>query len=182
MSTRILSIKSFWHTALILAFAWVVLPFTAEPVQAASIKIGFVNIQKAVAGTNEFKNALGKFKSDFEQEKKRIAVMEQKVQKLLEDINKQSFVLDPELKKKKEERFIQEKKDLERYVQDRNEEFARKEQEITNQILEKMMDVIERIGKQKKLTVILEKKAVFYSDESADLTELATKTYNAIHK
>lgn len=173
---------SSWKAALALALAWALYPVAGPEAQAADIRIGFVNMQQAVAGTDEFKNALKKFKMDFEQEKKRIAAMEKKVQKLLEDINKQSFVLDPELKKKKEERFIQEKKDLERYVQDRNEEFARKEQQITQQILEKMMEVIQRIGKQKNLTMILEKKAVFYSDASADLTELATKTYNAIHK
>ena len=171
-----------WKAALVLALAWALCPFQPVDAQAADLRIGFVNMQKAVSGTNEFKNALKKFKSDFEQEKKRIALMEKKEQKLLEDINKQSFVLDPALKKKKEERFIQEKKDLERYVQDRNDEFARKEQEITNQILKKMVKVIKRIGKQKKMTMILEKKAVFYSDASADLTELATKTYNAIHK
>ncbi|CCQ89550.1 putative Outer membrane chaperone Skp (OmpH) [Nitrospina gracilis 3/211] len=171
-----------WKCVLVLGLAWASLPLSGTHALAADVKIGFINMQEAVSRTKEFKNALNKFKADFEEEKKRIALKEKRVQKLLEEINKQSFVLDPNLKKKKEERFIQEKKDLERYVQDRNDEFARKEQEITNRILKKMLDVIKKIGKQKKLTMILEQKTVFYSDDSADLTQLATDTYNRMNK
>lgn len=176
------NIAPIWKMVLVLGLAWALLPFSTTQARAADVKIGFINIQQAVSGTKEFKNALQKFKSDFDEEKKRIALKEKRVQNLLEEINKQSFVLDPNLKKKKEERFIQEKKDLERYVQDRNDEFARKEQEITNRILKKMMDVIQKLGKQKNLTMILEQKTVFYSDASADLTQLATETYNRVHK
>lgn len=175
-------IATIWKVILVLGLAWAWLPLSGTHARAADLKIGFINMQEAVSGTKEFKEALNKFKADFEEEKKRIALKEKRVQKLLEEINKQSFVLDPKLKQKKEERFIQEKKDLERYVQDRNDEFARKEQEITNRILKKMLDVIKKIGKQKNLTMILEEKTVFYSDASADLTKLATDTYNRMNK
>ena len=163
---------------LILSLLWL-MPITAW---AAGSKIGFVNMQKAVASTQEFKTALKKFRKDFEKERKVIVSREQKVQRMLEDLNKQGFVLDPALKKQKQESFLKEKKKLERYVQDRNEEFARKEKETTNKILKKMLDVIRKIGKQKKLSMILEKKALFYTDAAADLTDLATKTYDKINK
>ena len=59
-----------------------------------------------------------------------------------------------------------------------NEEFAKKEKEITNKILAKMVGVIKKIGKEKGFTMIIEKKLGLYIDESLDLTTLATLTYN----
>ncbi len=149
---------------------------------AADARIGFLNIQKAVSSTKEWKSNFNKFKSDFTKEKKRIKIKEQKIKKMLENLNKQSFVLDPELKKKKEDAFRKEKIEFERYVQDQNAEFGKKEKEMTQKILLKMMDVIKKIGKEKKYTMILEQKVVLYHDKGNDLTSIATRAYDRTNK
>ena len=149
---------------------------------AAESRIGFVDIQKAVSSTKEWKSSFIKFKADFTKEKKRIKIREQKVKKMLGDLNKQSFVLDPELKKKKEEKLRKEKIDFERYVQDQNTAFGKKEKEMTQKILRKMMEVIKKIGKEKKYTMILEQKVVLYHDRGNDLTKIATLTYDRVNK
>lgn len=97
---------------------------------------------------------------------------------MIEDLNKQSMVLSPELKKKKKDALLKKKKDFERYVQDKNEEFAKKEKAITGKILKKMAGIIKKLGKSKKFTMILEKKGGLYFDQSVDLTTLATQTYD----
>jgi outer membrane protein len=97
-------------------------------------------------------------------------------------LTKQSFVLDPELKKKKEDRYRKEKIAFERYLQDQNTEFSKNEKEITQKILIKMMKVIKTLGKEKKYTMILEEKVVLYHDRGNDLTALATKTYDRSNK
>ena len=71
---------------------------------AAEGRIGFVDIQKAVIGTKEWKKNFDIFKKDFAKAKKKIKARENRIKKMLEDLNKQSFVLDPELKKKKDMR------------------------------------------------------------------------------
>jgi len=149
---------------------------------AAESRIGFVDIQKAVIGTKEWKKNFEIFKKDFAKEKKKIKARENRIKKMLEDLNKQSMVLDPELKKKKEDKFRKEKVAFERYVQDQNAEFSKSEKEITQKILLKMMKVIQKLGKEKKYTMILEEKAVFYHDRGNDLTTLAIKTYDRTNK
>ena len=149
---------------------------------AAESRIGFVDIQKAVLGTKEWKKNFEIFKKNFAKEKKKIKVRENRIKKMLADLNKQSMVLDPELKKKKEDKFRKEKVAFERYVQDQNEEFSKSEKEITQKILIKMMKVIKKLGKEKKYTMILEEKVVLYHDLGNDLTALATKTYNRRNK
>ena len=149
---------------------------------AADSRVGFVDLQKAVVSTKEWKKQFEIFKKDFAKEKKKIKAREQRIKKMLEDLNKQSFVLDPELKKKKEDQFRQEKVAFERYVQDQNQEFGKNEQEMTQKILMKMMKVIQKIGKEKKYTMILEQKVVLYHDKGNDLTTLATKTYDRANR
>ena len=149
---------------------------------AADSRIGFLNIQKAVSGTKEGKTNFEKFKAKFNKEKKRIKIREEKIKKMLTNLNKQSFVLDPELKKKKEEEFRKEKIEFERYVQDQNTEFGNKEKEMTQKMLIKMMGVIQKIGKEKKYTMILEEKVVLYHDKGNDLTNVATRAYDRSKK
>jgi len=149
---------------------------------AAANRIGFVDIQKAVLGTKEWKKNFEIFKKNFEKEKKKVKAKEKRIKKMLEDLNKQSFVLDPELKKKKEDKYRKEKIAFERYLQDQNTEFSKSEKEVTQKILVKMMKVIQKLGKEKKYTMILEEKGVLYRDRGNDLTTLATKTYDRSNK
>jgi outer membrane protein len=149
---------------------------------AADNRIGFLNIQKAVSSTKDWKSKFDKFKADFTKEKKRIKIKEQKIKKMLENLNKQSYVLDPDLKKKKEDAFRKEKIEFERYVQDQNADFGKLEKEMTQKILIKMMDVINKIGKEKKYTMILEQKVVLYHDKGNDLTTIATRAYDRANK
>ena len=141
-----------------------------------------MNIQKAVSSTKDWKSKFIKFKADFTKEKKRIKIKEKKIKKMLENLNKQSYVLDPDLKKKKEDEFRKEKIEFERYVQDQNADFGKKEKEMTQKILIKMMDVVKKIGKDKKYTMILEQKVVLYHDKGNDLTGIATRAYDKANK
>lgn len=152
------------------------------PSFAVENRVGFVDIQKAVINTKEWKKQFEIFKKNVAKEKKKIKAREKKIKKMLEDLNKQSFALKPQLKKKKEDKFRKEKVAFERYVQDQNQEFGANEKEMTQKILLKMMKVIQKIGKDKKYTMILEQKAVLYHDKGNDLTAFATKTYDRNNK
>ena len=163
-----------WFCFLIIFFIFA----QATPGYAKDVRVGVIDIQAAVTGTKEWKKEFSLFKTKFEKEKVLISVKEKNLKKMIEDLNKKSMVLSPELKKKKEEALIKKKKDFERHVQDKNEEFAKNEKAITNKILKKMVKIVKDLGESKKFTMILEKKVGLYFDKSVDLTALATRTYN----
>jgi outer membrane protein len=145
---------------------------------AKDVRVGVIDVQAAVSGTKEWKREFTSFKTKFQKEKTAISAKEKQLKKMIEDLNKKSMVLSPELKKKKEDVLLKKKKDFERYVQDKNEEFAKKEKIITSKILQKMVKIITNLGKAKKFTMILEKKGGIYFDPSVDLTALAIQTYD----
>ena len=150
----------------------------ATPAHAKDVRVGVIDIQAAVTGTKEWKKEFASFKNKFQKEKVEIATKEKNLKKMIENLNKQSMVLSPELKKKKEEALLKKKKEFERHVQDKNEEFATSEKAITNKILKKMVKIVKDLGKSKNFTMILEKKVGLYFDQSVDFTALATRTYN----
>jgi len=151
-------------------------------VAAAEGKVGFIDVQKAISSTKDWKKGFSSFKNSFKKQKAVITQKENKIKKLLEDLNKQSFILDPKLKKKKEDMFRKEKIAFERYVEDQNKEFGIKEKEMTRKFLKQMIEIIHKLGKDRKYTMILEKKSVLYSNTGNDLTDQATKAYDRTYK
>jgi len=151
-------------------------------VATAEDKVGFIDVQKAISSTKAWKNGFAAFKINFKKQRAVITQKENKIKKLLEDLNKQSFILDPKLKKKKEDLFRKEKVAFERYVEDQNKEFGLKEKEMTREFLKRMIDIIQKLGKDRKYTMILEKKSVLYNNTGNDLTAQATKIYDRTYK
>ncbi len=151
-------------------------------VATAQDKVGFIDVQKAISSTQAWKKGFAAFKVNFKRQRDVITQKENQIKKLLEDLNKQSFILDPKLKKKKEDQFRKEKVAFERYVEDQNKEFGLKEKEMTRNFLKGMIEVIQKIGKERKYTMILEKKSVLYNNTGNDLTDQATKAYDKTFK
>ena len=168
-----------WQFTKSVCFLIIFFIFTqTTPGYAKDVRVGVIDVQAAVSGTNEWKKEFALFKTKFQKEKLSIAAKEKNLKKLIEDLNKKSMVLSPELKNKKEEALIKKKKNFERYVQDKNEEFAKSEKGITSIILKKMVKIVKDLGKSKNFTMILERKVGLYFDQSVDLTALAIRTYN----
>ena len=168
----------FFQTAL----GFIIMLFLNSSSLAASSRIGFINLQKAVANTKEWKKQLSGFKDQFKKVQTLISAKEKKVKSMYEEITKKSFVLDPSVKKTKEENFRKQKVEFERFVQDKNQEFTRKEKEITEKIIAKMIKVVRKIGAEKKFSLIMDEKTLIYSDSGLDLTDIAVKTYDRIYK
>lgn len=162
------------------ALAWLLTVNVA--IAAEQSKFGFIDVQKAISSTKDWKKRFATFKASFQKQKTLISKREGKIKKMLEDLNKQSFVLDPKLKKEKEDNFRKEKVAFERYVEDQNNEFGKKEKEMTRKLLLQMIEVVHKLGKDRKYSMILEKKSVIYHDKGNDITDLAVKAYDHKYK
>ena len=114
------SVDKLGRLLFITTLAWL---FTLNAATAAESKIGFIDVQKAISSTKEWKKGFAAFKAGFQKQKGVISKKEEEIKKMLEDLNKQSFILDPKLKKKKEEDFRKRKVAFERYVEDQNNDF-----------------------------------------------------------
>ena len=102
-----------WQLTKWFCFITIFFMFTqATPGYAKDVRVGVIDIQAAVTGTKEWKKEFSLFKTKFEKEKVLISVKEKNLKKMIEDLNKKSMVLSPELYKKKEETLIKKKERL----------------------------------------------------------------------
>jgi outer membrane protein len=176
--TRFLSAKIFIK---ILIVSGMVLAFGVTSASAL-VKVGFVDMQKAITSTKSFKKSMTKYQTSYKTEQIKIQAKEEAIKKQKDELEKQKFVLSPDLIAKKEGKWREDYKEFKRYVQDKNESFQRTRDEMGRQILVKMMAVVKKLGKEKKYTVILENKSALYNANTVDLTNIVVKRFDTLHK
>src|SRR6202050_1883746 len=73
-----------------------------------AIKIGYVDMQKAIQATDSGKKAKKDLEKEFNDKKKELADKEKDLKKMSEDLEKKSMVLSDEVKQKKQMEFQEE--------------------------------------------------------------------------
>ncbi|MEI6124917.1 MAG: OmpH family outer membrane protein [Pseudomonadota bacterium] len=157
---------------------------TASISRAADLKIGYVDIQKAVSESIAGKNASDKFKDDVKKAEDGLLKEKNEVEKLGEMLEKQSVMLTEDVRRDKEKDFLRRKRDYERLLKDQQTELQIKESELKNDILENLIPIIQKYGKENNFSIIFGKSDVvlLYASETLDVTDKIVALYDGEHK
>ncbi|MGC2063860.1 MAG: OmpH family outer membrane protein [Thermodesulfovibrionales bacterium] len=167
--------KTVWLLAVLFMFA-AQQAFAAEQ----SLKVGVVDLIKALNESDSGKKA----KSDLELliKAKQVAIDEKgkEIEKLKNDLEKQSSVLSSDARKSKEDDLEKNIREYQRVVTDSQNDVKKKEGEFTGEILKDLRGVIEKIGQEGSYTMIIENAEgiILYSKPEQNLTEQVIKKYN----
>lgn len=144
----------------------------------AEVKIGYVDMQKAIQSTDAGKKAKTELEGEFEKKKKDLQKKEADLKKMGEDLEKKKSVLSEEALGKKQAEFQEEMIKYRDNLSKSQLEIQKKERDLTAPILEKMKKVIEKVAKDKGYGFIIENSAmVLYADKGADLTDDVIKAF-----
>lgn len=162
----------------VILFSWVL------SAQGADLKIGYVDLNKALNESDSGGKAK-KTLEDMVNSKKSILVEKEiELKKLQEELEKQASVLTPEAKKSKEEQFNKLLRDYQKMVKDFSDEVQKKEEELSVKIQKDLIEFVNKLGKDEGYTIIfgLEKgsRGIIYSTDELDLTDKVIKKYNEI--
>jgi outer membrane protein len=152
----------------------------AAPAFAQEIKVGYVDLQKAlntsVAGQSA-KEEIGKKVQQFEGQ---VTQRQNELRRLKEDLERQAALLSDDARSAREREYQQKLRDFQRYTKDLQEELQQKDAEFTRRILEELFEVITEFGAKEGYTVILERteSSLLYASEDADLTDRIIEAYN----
>lgn len=145
---------------------------------AAEMKIGYVDMQKAIQSTAAGKKAKAELEGEFNKKKKELEKKEADLKKMGEDLERKKSVLSEEVLNKKQAEFQEEMLKYRDVVGKSQIEIQKKERDLTAPILEKMKKVIEKVAKEKGYSMILENsQMVLFATADADLTDAVIKTY-----
>ena len=149
-------------------------------VYSADIKIGWVDMQKAVNECNAGKEAKRTLSNEVEKVQRLIAEKQKELQEMKGSLEKQGLMLTPEARASREKEFQTKLRDSQRWGEDVQNEFNQKRIEMERNISSGLVKVVQEIGAKEGYTVILEKNEniVLFTSKSIDLTDLVIKAYD----
>lgn len=148
--------------------------------EAETLKIGYVDLQRALNESEAGKKAKDAFKGEMTRMEQKLERNKAEVQKLGEELEKKMTILRDEERDSLERDYRQKLRDFERLYKDSQQELKIKDRDLTGRILEELREIILDIGQQGSYTVILEgnNTVVLYGAKTIDLTEQVIQTYN----
>lgn len=154
------------------------------PATSADLKIGSVDIQKAINECNEGKEAKKALAKEVENFQRLIAEKQRGLQEMKESLEKQDLMLNPEVRGMKEKELQTKLREFQRWGEDKENEIKQKQMEMERNISIGLQKVVQKLGSDEGYTVILGKheNIVFFASKSIDITERVIKTYDAQRK
>ena len=147
--------------------------------QAADVKIGYIDLQKAIQETSAGKKAKKELEKEFNAKKEELSKKEANIKKMQEDFEKKKSVLAEEAKQTKAGELQAEMMKYRDLLGQSQVNIQKKEQELTKPILDKLQDIIDKVAKDGSYTVILEKseQSVIWAKKDIDLTDEVVKQF-----
>lgn len=147
----------------------------------AEVKIGFVDMQKAIMETSAGKKAKGELEGDYNKKKKELEKMEGAIKKKGEDFEKRSAVMNEEARQKRQVELQGDMKKYQETLAKSQMDIQKRERDLTQPIVVKLRGILENIAKKEDFTVILEKteNSVMWAKKEIDLTDRIVKEHDA---
>jgi len=144
------------------------------------LKIGYVDLQRALNESEAGKKAKVSFKSEVDRMEQSLEKRKSEVEKLKDELEKKGLLLREEERDTLERDYRQKLRDFQRLYDDSQQELKIKDQALTGRILEELRQIIQEMGEQGSYTVILEgnNTVVLYGAKAIDLTDSVIRTYN----
>jgi len=144
----------------------------------AETRIGVVNVQYAVTQTEDGIRARNTFKKLFDKRQQDLDARQTDLARMREDIERQARVLSREAFTRRMEDWQKRMVDLQTLFVEHNKELQKKQAELTNPMMKKMIGIIGRIAKKSGYDVIVDATAVPYVRPDLDLTDQVIQMYN----
>jgi outer membrane protein len=151
---------------------------------SAELKIGFVDIQRAVNECNAGKDAKKALTKDMEKFQRLIVEKQRELQTMKESLEKQAPMLNPEARANKEKEYQAKLREFQRWGEDNQNEVNQKRVEMERNISLGLQKVIKKLGEDEGYALVLEKNEniVLFASKSIDLTDRVIKAYDAQKK
>ena len=147
-----------------------VVMFVAAPA-LAEMKIGIVDIQKAIALSDAGKASKTRLEGELSAFKQELEQTKIELDKMRDELGKQSAVMSSDARAAKERDFQQKVKDAQRLEEDRGQELQRLDQTLYNQLLQSFLKLAGDVAKSEGYDFVFERSSMIHATETADFTD-----------
>jgi outer membrane protein len=144
----------------------------------AQSKIAVVDTQRAIMETEDGMRAQATLKKVFDNKQRELDKKQQDLAQEHDDIEKQRDVLSKAALGKRVDKWQRDMMALQGVFVDYNKELQKKQGELTQPIVQKIMGAIRRLATQEGLDLVLDKQAAPYVRSDLDVTDRIITLYN----
>ncbi|MDB4944739.1 MAG: outer membrane protein precursor [Labilithrix sp.] len=145
---------------------------------SAQTKVAIVDVQRAVASTEDGLRAQATLKKLFDSRQQELNKKQTDLQRQREDLDKQAKVLPKDALTKRIDEWQKQMMELQAIFLEYNKELEKKQKELTDPVFEKVLAIIKRLATAENVDVVLDKATVAYVRTDLDLTDKAIQMYN----
>ena len=151
---------------------------------SAEIKIGYVNLQRALNEVAEGQAARSKLKAQFEKSQQQLDKEQEALKAKKEELDKKRLAMDEATLREKSTQLDQELMRVSNLYARMQKELAEAEQRATREIFDKMQKLVGQIAEQQGFTYVFEanESGIVYGPPSLDLTNDLVRRYNDTYK
>ena len=146
------------------------------------VKIGFIDIQRAISDSNAGKRAKERFQAQVKKAEAELLKEKNELERLKADLDKKGPLMKEEERRNLEGDLQRRYVNYQRTMTDQQQELRQKEGALTGDILKELEKIVNEIGKSDKFTLILERNQILYSDQGIDVTNKVIEVFNSRNK
>jgi outer membrane protein len=145
---------------------------------AAQMKLGVVDVQRAVMQSEDGLRAQATLKKLFDSRQQELSKRQTDLQKQKDDIDRQKNVLSQQALQKKADEWQKEMVELQSTFVEYNKELEKKQKELTDPIFERVLAAIKRVAGLDSYDVIVDRATVAFARSDIDLTDRVVQMAN----
>lgn len=161
-----------------LTFALVAPLALAAPAAAADVKLGYVDLQRALNEVEEGAAAKKALKKEFDEKQKQLDGKQNELKAIKEELDARGSMMKPEVKQEKLADLQKRLMETQQLYVSLQQELSKREADATGEIFKKMGVIMNTMGEGEGYTLIVEKSAVLYAKGALDLTNELIRRYN----
>ena len=161
-----------------LAVIWLML-FSTLAVAQDRVKIGFIDVQRAISESQAGKRARDRFQAQVKKAETDLLKEKQELERLKSELDKKGPLLKEDERRNQEVDLQKRAVNYQRAMGDLQQELRQKEGEMTGDILKDLEKIVTEVGKSEKFTLILERTQILYSDQAIDITNKVIEVFNS---
>jgi len=155
--------------------------FSFSHVASAQVKVGIINLQKAIFETAEIKKADAEMQATFKPKQDEIEQLNKDIQGIAQKLQNANGKLTPQEEGDLNAQGQRKQRALQRLQDDVNEQAQGYRNDVLSKTQQKMTDIVKKIAEEKGLDVIIDTQVTLYFKPALDLTPEATAAYDKAH-
>ena len=146
--------------------------------QGQTTKVAVVDVQRAVMQTEDGLRAQATLKKLFDSRQQELNKKQADLGKQKEDIDKQAKVMSQAALQKRVEEWQKAMMELQTVFLEYNKELEKKQKELTDPIVEKVIGIVKRLATSEGFDMVIERQFAHYYRGDLDLTDRCIQLYN----